>query len=416
MEIIKLDGDMLSRLSIWKERFVYALIMLFPVAGVGVRHWYSSIFSVLALIALWDLIKTGINPPLYREERVWVWLCAIFFFTYILCAFANGGISKENNYFNVEARYLFLVPLYVMLRNYKYAWRCLLVGLMMASVYITCQAYYEVTVLNNYRVLGAYSPNLLGPVTALMAVWLLASWRFWNRLRWLIPVMVVAALWVVVVSGSRGAYLGAVVMCLVWAWFCFRGYWRMLPIAVILLAPLLAYNTSERFSQRMDQAEIAVKDYVQNLDESKRHVDGTTLRFEMWRVGWMIFKDNPVFGVGRGNYTKAVKQYVGVDGIPEAVASHGHAHNAYVDIIIARGSVGFIAFMGMLFYPLYYLLKTRHISPDTAIFGILHVVGFAVFSITDASTFIKGNFVAVYLVFMSVFFSHHVAQVRQKDS
>jgi hypothetical protein len=85
-------------------------------------------------------------------------------------------------------------------------------------------------------------------------------------------------------------------------------------------------------------------------------------------------------------------------------------------MLIAGGLVGLVVFLGVLFYPLYYLLKSYRLSPESAIFGILHVTGFAAFSLTDASPFIKGNFVAIFLIGMTVFFSWHVRQVNERSS
>lgn len=416
MQFIKLDEGVVSRLGFIKERFVYGLIFLFPIAGVGVRHWFSSIFSILVLMSFWDMVKPGVRAKLFREEKIWLWLCAGFFLTYLMSSIANGWTDTQTHYFGKDVRFLVAVPLYLMLRTYQHAWRYLLAGLMLAAVFIAGQAYYETMMLGKFRATGVYSPNLLGPVAALVAAWLLASWRQWAWQRWLIPMLVLAALWAVVMSGSRGAYLGAVAMCLAWSLMYFRGRWRILPVVLVLLAPLFAYQASETLSTRVNVAVFEVDEYFRQLGEGKHYLEGNGWRLEMWRAGWVVFKDNPVIGIGRGNYHEAVKPYVEQGLFDSKVADSGHAHNAYIDILMARGLIGFVVFLGMLFYPLYYFFRTRHLSHDTALFGILHIVGFAVFSITDASTFIKGNFIAIYLVCMCVFFSHHVAVVKKKET
>lgn len=408
------DNQTTTRLSLIKERFVYGLIFLFPVAGVGVRHWFSGIFSVLVLISLWDYFKRNQKTSLFTEEKIWLWLCAGFFLSYLLSGVVNG-MDRENNYLGVEIRYLFLVPLYLMLRNYQHAWRYLLVGVMFAAVFVAGQAYYDVYILAKGRAAGVYSPNLLGPVAALVAVWLLASWQQWEKMRWLIPLLVMAALWALAMSGSRGGYVGAIAMGLVWSLLRFRAWWRLLPVLLVLLVPFLAYQTSDRFSSRVDTAVYEVGEYFRQLEQGKHYVEsGNSWRLEMWRAGWMGFMDAPILGVGQGNYHRTVKRYVDQGLFEPIVANSGHAHNVYIDVLMARGLIGFVIFMGMLFYPLYYFLKTRHVSPHTAVFGILHIVGFAVFSITDASTFYKGNFVAIFLLCLTVFFSWHIAQVKKQ--
>lgn len=409
------DSQATTRLGLIKERFTYGLIFLFPIAGVGVRHWFSGIFSVLVLFSLWNLFKRTKKSKIYKEEKIWLWLCAGFFLSYMLSGLVNG-MDRENNYLGVEIRYLFLVPLYLMLRSYQHAWRYLLAGVMCAAIFVAGQAYYDIAVLGRSRAEGVYSPNLLGPVAALVTVWLLASWQQWGKLRWLIPLLVMAALWALVMSGSRGGYVGVIAMGLVWGLLSFRGWKRLVLVILVFLMPLLAYQASDRFANRINGAVSEVRDYFRQLDfdEDKRYMKGNAFRLEMWRAGWKAFTDAPIFGVGRGNYHRTVKRYVEQGLFHPSAANSGHAHNVYIDVLMGKGLIGFVVFMGMLFYPLYYFLNTRHVSPHTAMFGILHVVGFAVFSITDASTFIKGNFVAIFLLCMTVFFSRHIAQVKKQ--
>jgi O-antigen ligase len=404
----------ISKATFFKERFIYGLVFLYPIAGVGVRHWYSGIFSILVLISLWDLIKSGIQTPLFREEKIWLWLCAAFFLTFLLSGVANGWTERQSHYLGTDLRYLAVVPLYLMLRLYPKALHYLLAGLMLAAVFIAAQAYHDIVMLKEARAEGEYSPNLIGPVAALIAVWLLASWRHWPRLHWLIPLLVVMALWALAMSGSRGGYLGAIIMGVVWGLLYVHGWRKVVPIIFILVMPIVLYYASDHISKRVDQAVTQVDTYFERMEKGEHYVTGTAVRFEMWRVAWMAFKDNPVLGVGRGNYTEAVKQYIGVDGVPKTVAQHGHAHNAYIDTLMSRGLVGFAVFMGMLFYPLSIFLRTRQASPMTALLGILHITGFAVFSITDASTFIKGNFITLFLLCMTIFLSSHLAQVYKK--
>lgn len=403
-----------SRLALFKERFIYALIFLFPIAGVGVRHWFSGIFTVLVLMSLWDLFKRKNRPALLREEKNWLWLCAGFFSVIIVSGLVNGWGETQTHSLEVDIRYLLAVPLYLMLRNYPYAWRWLLAGLPLAALYVTGQAYYEIVELGKFRADGVYSPNLFGPVAALVALWLLASWQHWGRLRWLLPVFIAAALWAVMMSGSRGAFLGVIAMGLVWSLYRFRAWWRLLPVAVFLLVPLLAYQASDRVSARVDTAVNEVETYFDRLEQGKtQNTSGTAIRFEMWRAGWLVFKDNPILGAGWGNYTEAVKPYIDNAGLSKHVTDHGHAHNAYVEVLMSLGLVGFIVLLGMFFYPLYYFGKTYTLASDSAMFGMLHVIGIAVFSVTDASILIKGNFVAIFLLCLAVFFIRHAACVHQ---
>ncbi|UCH64403.1 MAG: O-antigen ligase family protein [Ignavibacterium sp.] len=74
------------------------------------------------------------------------------------------------------------------------------------------------------------------------------------------------------------------------------------------------------------------------------HHPNNLVRFALWRAGWEIFKDYPIFGVGDidlGLLYKKYKRYFDKE-------LHGHLHNNYIHILATLGLFGFIAFMFLL--------------------------------------------------------------------
>ncbi len=70
----------------------------------------------MAVIVAW-----GKRPALLKQEKVWLWLCAVFFLAFVVSALINGWGHVQNRELAVEIRYLLVVPLYLMLRQYVYA-------------------------------------------------------------------------------------------------------------------------------------------------------------------------------------------------------------------------------------------------------------------------------------------------------
>ncbi|MFC1747708.1 O-antigen ligase family protein [Pseudomonadota bacterium] len=421
MSAVMTESDAVPKLTIFKERFVYGLVFLFPIAGVSVRHWFSAIFAFLFFISLWDLVRTRIKgerrlPTLFREEKIWLWLCASFFLVSMASALINGWGHAQNRALGVDIRYLFIVPLFLMLRQYPQVWRVFLAGVALAAVVLAGQAYCDIYSIGLQRAQGVYSPNLMGPVAALVAVWLLCGWRLLGRARWLIPVLVVAALYAVVMTGSRGAYLAVFFMALVWALLHVKNYWKVIAVALVFVIPTMTYNYVPSVKQRVDVVVTEVDRYFIELEKGNHLADGAAnVRFEMWRAGWLVFQQAPLIGIGRGNYTEAVMPFVKNGELPVQVSHHGHAHNAYLDVLMSRGAIGFFVFLGLLFYPLYVFLSTYKIAPESALLGTVQIVGFAVFSLTDASTFIKGNYVSVFLLCLTVLFSWHIRKIKEVE-
>ncbi len=62
-------------------------------------------------------------------------------------------------------------------------------------------------------------------------------------------------------------------------------------------------------------------------------------RLALWRSGWLIFKDYPLFGVGDIDLAKYYVKYKR----PSDKEIHGHLHNNYMHFLATLGLVGFLA-------------------------------------------------------------------------
>jgi O-antigen ligase len=401
-----------SGISVWKTRWIYILVFLFPIAGVSVSHWYTTIFALLAFTALWDVFRSRDHAPLLKDEKIWLICCVGFFGSFLLSAVVNGWDEGQTRSIEVDIRYLFAVPLYLMLRRFPAAGRFFLAGVTLAAIALAAQVYYDMEVLHKLRAEGFYSPNLLGPVAALVAVWLLCGFRLWDRMKWVLPALVLVALYAVVMSGSRGAYLGLLVMCVLWVSIVSQSWWRWLVLGLLGGSVVGAYYGSDFVRDRTDQVVGEVVVYFQSENVKDIYIPGAGERFEMWKVAMRAFFESPLVGVGNKHFNNYAQKYVR-EGIANPVtARHGHAHNAYLQMLMSRGVVGATFFLGMLFYPLYFFAKTYHVSPGTALLGVTHVVGFAMFSLTDASTFIMGNFTSIFVLCMAIFMTWHVSRLQ----
>jgi O-antigen ligase len=399
-----------------KEKIIYALIFLFPVAGVSVSHWFSGIFGILVLMSFWDFVRSKKRTVLYKEEKIWLYLCAGFCASYVLSGLVSGWDYGQTKALAVALRYLFVVPLYFMLRKYVHAWRYYFAGIVLAAIFLAMQAYYDVSILERGRASGFYSPNLLGPVAALVAVWLVAGIGIFPRLKWLIPWFVVGAIYAVVASGSRGAYLGLVAMFVLIVFFNSRGVQRVAALFFVGLLIVAAYFGSSTVMERVDTAVNETLNYWQAEDTKNLPLGSITWRFEIWTVAIKAFLESPIVGVGTRHYDIYSKKYAELGEINPAAVSDGDAHSAYFEILMSRGIIGVMFFAGMLFYPFYIFSSTYSASPVTAQLGMILVTGYAFFSLTDHSTFIMGNFTAIFLISMSVFLTAHIQQIKQKES
>lgn len=64
------------------------------------------------------------------------------------------------------------------------------------------------------------------------------------------------------------------------------------------------------------------------------------VRFELWKAGWKMFKDHPVFGVGDIDLQNLYKEYKH----PYDKEIQGHMHDNFIHVLVVLGLFGFLAF------------------------------------------------------------------------
>ncbi|HEX7045610.1 MAG TPA: O-antigen ligase family protein [Burkholderiales bacterium] len=395
---------------------MYVLLFLMPIAGVSVRHWFSGTFLLLTLLSLPELWRRPWH--LTRTERTLLAVLAAYFAVFVVTGLAHGWDESQTRYLGREIRFLAAVPIYLAFRRLPDGGLWLVRGGVIGAVVVFAQALYDVGVLGLPHARGAYSHTLLGPYAAMLAVFALVSWHierpgsWWRRL---IPVAASLAVAAMFLSASRGALLGLVGMLFAWTVLKFRG-WRLAVAPMVVIAILLAgYLVVPPFKHRID---IAAKEIVSLVRgegpvraPGQDYLQSVSGHVEIWRAALMIVRDHPVVGVGAGGFKEAAHRYVEQGRAhPEAIR-HSHSHSAYLESMVSKGMFGLFALFAMLGVPLYVFVRDG-LSSAVATLGVVHVVGFSLFSLPDASTIIKGNYIAIWLVYLTAFFAWQMRAPR----
>jgi hypothetical protein len=75
------------------------------------------------------------------------------------------------------------------------------------------------------------------------------------------------------------------------------------------------------------------------------YLPANSVRFSLWKAGWKIFLDHPVFGVGDIDLAFLYKQYKS----KYEKEIQGHMHNNFVHMLVTLGIFGFLAFCYLLY-------------------------------------------------------------------
>lgn len=189
------------------------------------------------------------------------------------------------------------------------------------------------TYYRRYAAAG-FEPNDLGVTVALslpLGLYLALRNRGW--MSWMWRALIMLAIVAVVVTASRTAF---VVACLA---FVFAVWSRRvsglaqklsaaLLLAVLMTGPL--YLTPPPARQRLAAL-------PQEITRGTLHN-----RTQIWKAGWAVVRERPLYGVGAGAYPESVRPRLGVP----ARAGHRYvAHNTYLSVLVECGLVGMVLFL-----------------------------------------------------------------------
>jgi len=199
-------------------------------------------------------------------------------------------------------------------------------------------------------------PNSLGgflvlllPATAMLAV------RRGPRLIVRIFLGVVAVIYLLglVLTISRGAWLGLALALAMWPLFARqRRWWWRLGGAGLMLGVVLAVGASLYF---------AVPGVRGRLDALVRD-SGEKTRPIMWKGAWEIFREHPTFGGGAGAYNFLFEKFRpgNYQDAPQ------WSHNDYLNTLSDYGAVGFVLFFGACGFIGWRCIRRREALPGDA--------------------------------------------------
>ncbi len=160
-------------------------------------------------------------------------------------------------------------------------------------------------------VLLASLPRLLSPAPA--------------RRRLGVPWLVM--LWGLVMTYTRGAWIGFAGGVLTVAATVRRGRWVLVGGLLILAASALLapYELRHRFLSMADPEEAGVRE-----------------RIYMWKSGLAMWRERPILGVGPGGVKRDYVRYAREEAVKKRT---GHVHNTPLQILVERGVLGLAAWL-----------------------------------------------------------------------
>lgn len=227
------------------------------------------------------------------------------------------------------------------------------IGLLFA--YVAGAYVSAINTILDYRSLGAssrrftaegFDPNDLGMtlVLALPMAWYLGMTSRHPVLRWACRGYLPVGLLAIGLTGSRGALVASIAALLIVPFTMTRLSPGKLIVAIVLLlgsGALVVTYIPEKVVQRLGSTTTEVEEGTLNG------------RLRIWKAGLEVLKEQPWIGQGTSGFNWAVSRRIGLgrDGQGRP------AHNAYLNVLVEQGIIGFALYMLMFFAVLAKVLK-----------------------------------------------------------
>ncbi len=373
-------------------------LIVFPSTVLGFESPSGATYAVVILSGLLSLfIYRKEHFPVSPDEKKLFFSVALFYFMALAGTLYLGTSIDNADRFMAM---VLIIPGYMFFKSFpynkeKYLWSGLVLGAF-ASVGVGLYQVFGPEHLA--RAKGVTHPILYGDIALIMGLMSLAGigW-FKSQKNWMVilPVIAfIAGLLSSALSLSRGGWVALPLIGLLYFWFLtrFLTFKKVAVIAVLFVGSLsVIYLLPQTGVQkRVDNTLQNLNHYLdsQSINDQIRSSSIGT-RFEMWKAAWILFKENPVVGVGWDQYIDKARQLADKGLVSKSAYAHSHPHNEFLSTLAKGGLLSFIGLMSLLLYPAYYFYRAikNHTEPEiqrAALAGLILITGFACFGFSEA--------------------------------
>jgi len=166
-----------------------------------------------------------------------------------------------------------------------------------------------------------------------------------------------------ILTYSRGGFVGLVSVMM----YCWLRSSKKIALGVVM-GILVAFAVIAAPSSYWDRVRTITSEYEDITTTGRQYGTGGQ-RIYAWKIGWRIFTENPVVGVGQGNYPWHVgktEEEMGVQWQKRSLAGRA-AHSLYFTLLPELGLVGTILFALMIAFSmkdLFYIRKLLKTHKD----------------------------------------------------
>jgi O-antigen ligase len=214
-----------------------------------------------------------------------------------------------------------------------------------------------------------------------------------------IGISIVCAIYASILSQARGAWLMLPIyfsIALIYYSSIKKSYAiRLVVVLVVACIATMLSPAGKIIDKRYDEAKTEITQFMdgQRADTS---VGG---RFAMWVIGYNVWRENPVFGTGLGDFDEDMIRYQKKGEYPN-VAVMGSTHNIFMQALVGTGIIGFVILCyALVIAPLRLFFADHGLLTMWGMMGAILTVSYSVFGLSE-SWILRAPAVSIYLAYM----------------
>lgn len=386
----------------------------------------SGLFSLAGIALIIKQYRTRTQAS--HDEMLFYFALSSFFLVTLIATLSAGFQYGSTGKF---LHLLLAIPLYVYLRHTGIKLHYFWYGLVAGSFVATVIAINEVWILGAPRARSLTHPIIFGDIALTLGCMSMAGigW-FKSRASWqiILPVLaLLGSLLVSALSASRGSWVAMPFLFIAFFWYMrshfsvkLKGIFIALLIATLGTIYLVPQTN---VSKNIDRTIHNLKLYSEsNIDTDLLSLNSVGSRLEMWQAAWSMFIENPVSGIGWGNYRKQAQIQVNQGLRNIAASAFPHPHNQYLSVLANGGIISFIGLLFVFLIPAHIFVKhiKRYRYEEVrrlAFTGLILIIAYMSYSLSEVVLERSRpiNFLAFYLaVIMAAIYEQQRLIKQQK--
>lgn len=365
------------------------LMLLFPAStlttGFGVH-----LTLLVVLLSLAFLVRRGLAAFYAAHGREIRWIALAFGGYFVLTLLRMFWSGDSASTLDGPSRLLFALGCIGFVGMLRPDIRMFWIGLCIGTIGAALIGGYQWFMLGEDRAVGATHHAIsFGDIAVAMGVMSFCALNDLRntRLAWLPVVGLLCGALASLFSGSRGAWLGLLVV--LWPMLKYGSHMHgktiRMTVGLVLAACVVAYLVPQTgVAGRMGDAVSDIERY-HSLNDASTNVG---IRLELWKASAMMIAEHPLVGVGREAFHDELQALEREGRLQKSLALiYSTPHNDVLNML-ATGGLLDLSFLLLLYAaPFVFFLRTlRHGPPAAAapaLAGVLLVICYIAFGLTD---------------------------------